>query len=398
MKKTFYPFFLVFFNFIAFHGLQPNTGVTKDPLLVIVLMVKDEASVICQTLQPFIDEGLGDFLIFDTGSTDDTVAVTRKFFEKHHLSNAVIKQEPFIDFSISRNRALQLAEEAFPQACFMLMLDAEWYMHNVNSLVKFCALHKDETEASYLVRIIGTNLDFYTARLIRCRSNVRFVGPVHEVLNQVSKGKVPADCFFELRVTEYGQEKSRKRWTRDSKILLKEHDLNPSDPRTVFYLAQTYACLGDWENARLWYERRTEMPGWDEENFMAYYKLAQVYEALGNGDQVVLNYLRAFSLRPWRAEPLVCLARHYWEAGDNALCCLFAQYAADLPYPENDVLFIEKNLYDVERHDLLGRSAWYVGKYDVGKRAVEKALKARPTAQYLQDNLAYYCASSASPT
>jgi len=364
---------------------------SHNPLLVVTLMIRNEALVIKETLQPFVDAGIKDFLIFEAGeSTDDTIAVTKKFFEDHQIKNAVIKQGPFIDFATSRNQALELTEEAFPNAGFILMPDAEWHLHNGKELLQFCAQHRHDTHNVYLMRTMGANLDFCTPRLIRCQANVRFVGVVHEVPNYYTQEKVPPNIFFELCTTRYGQEKSRQRWTRDRDLLLKEHMRVPHDPRPVFYLAQTYACLGDWENAKHWYMLRTKMPGWDEETFIAHYKLAQVYEALGKWHEALEEYLKAHALRPQRAEPLVCLANHYWNSGDKASCFLFAQRAAQLPYPDKDLLFIEKDAYNFTRFDLLGRAAWYVGEYDCGETAINQALEVCPNAEYLNSNLGWY--------
>jgi len=356
-------------------------------------MVKNEASVMCDTLKPFIDTCMTEplaFFIFDTGSTDSTMAITQQYFEENNVHNTVIKQEPFIDFATSRNRALELAEQAFPAASFMLMLDAEWYLHNVAGLIDFCHVHKTDTNTSYLMRIMSTSLDFYTPRLIRCRSGVQFVGKVHEVLNQVSNIKAPQNCFFIWNPSAAGQEKSRKRWLRDLDNLLKVHKETPQDPRTTFYIAQTYQCLNDLENARIWYELRTKMPGWDEENFMAHYRLAQVNESLNCWDRALANYLEAFSLRHCRAEPLVRLAEHYYKTGELALCFLFSQRAAQIPYPAQDVLFIDKELYTYTRYDLLGISAWYMGEYELGKEAIIKALEAHPEATHLHTNFVFY--------
>jgi len=362
----------------------------QNPLLTIVLMVKNEAHVMEETLQPFVDAGLDRFLIFDTGSTDDTISITKHFFEKHNVCNGVILQEPFVDFATSRNRALELAENTFPDGHFMLMLDAEWYIHNVDDLLTFCEQHKHDSCSAYLVRIMSTHLDFYTARLIRCKTNIRFFGVVHETLNHCTRQKVPQNIFFELKTTRYGKEKSKKRWVRDCQLLLDEYERNPNNARTVFYLAQTYACLGDWENACKWYTLRTTMDGWEEENYMALYKLARAYEKAGDWEKALFYYLEAAKKRPHRAEPLIRLAQHYWDTGDKELCYLFAQRAAELPYPQSDILFVEKKLYQFTRHDLLGRSAWYVGKYSLGKKSIEKALTIYPDLEYLKNNLTFY--------
>jgi tetratricopeptide (TPR) repeat protein len=403
-KNLFFTFcFLIFSCTYGSEQINPTISsksndplITNDPLLIIVLMVKNEAEVIRETLKPFVEPFAQEikkqlsFFVFDTGSTDSTMALAEQYFKEKNVIDFVIKQEPFVDFATSRNRGLDLAEQAFPNATFMLMPDAEWYMNNVEELVKFCVSHKNDFATSYLVRIMNSSIDFYTRRLIRCKRGVGFVGAVHEDLNQCWDEKVPADCFFFWDPKNYGIEKSRRRWQRDLDLLLKEFIKNPQSTRTAFYIAQTYACLGDLKNARLWYALRANMQGWDEENFMAHYRLAQVWEDLGDWDCALREYLKAYSMRPSRVEPLIRLAQHYFKTNEMALCYLFSSRAAQIPYPENDTLFIDKDLYEYTRYDLLGICAWYVGEYKVGQEAVMMALKAHPDYPHLYKNAAFY--------
>lgn len=376
--------YLIFF-FILYANLK------ADPLLVVVLMVKNEAPVICQTLDPYVQAGIDSYLIFDTGSTDNTVQLARSFFKKNGINNVIIHQEPFVDFATSRNRALELAQEHFSDANFLIMPDAEWRIENAQGLLKFCSQHKCDKTQAYWIRMIRDNVyDYYTARLMRARTGCRFVGVVHEVLDVDAKEKVPRDIYFNWHRSAYGLEKSRERWLRDISLLLKAHEQNPDDPRTVFYIAQTYACLDDWNKAKEWYGRRVSMQGWDEENFVAQYRLAQVYERLGEWSNALETYLNAHSSRPSRAEPLISLAQHYWDCNEYSLCYLFARRAVELPYPKDDILFIEKELYDFTRYDLLGRAAWYVQDYNLGESAIRKAISLYPNKSYLQENLKYY--------
>lgn len=363
----------------------------QEPLLVIVLMVKNEEKVIKETLQPFIDAGLQHYLIFDTGSTDKTVEITKQFFKENNIEHGIIKHEPFINFAKSRNRAIELAEQEFPSGHFMLMLDAEWYMTGVQELIDFCKEKIYDTNHSYLIRIIlDKSLDFYTARLIRFFSGVRFCGAVHEVLNVVTTIKAPNTILFEAIRSNDGKEKSAKRWARDKDLLLKDHAENPDCPRTIFYLAQTYYCLSEYKNAIFWYKKRCEINGWLEENFMAIYNLAQIYERIGKWEKAQKYYLNAFSYRPSRAEPLIKIAQHYYQNGNHQLCYLFLKIANDIPYPKDDILFVDKELYDYTRYNLMGISAWYVGKYIDGKEALIKAIENRPNMNNLKKNLSFY--------
>lgn len=372
------------------------TKVFGEPLLVVMLMVKNEEQVIEATLKPYVDAGIQSFLIFDTGSTDNTLPIVKEYFKAHDIQAGCIEQEPFIDFATSRNRALELAQQKFPHATFMLMPDAEWYMHNVEGLLQFCNEHKDAADASYFIPIRNDIVAFRVSRLIRCRADIQFVGLVHEVLNKLTHSTLPEDIYFEWRPTETGKEKSAQRWQRDRDLLVKSYAQNPSDVRTLFYLAQTYECLGDLENAYRFYKKRADIYGWDEENFMTRLRLGDVAQQLASKDPrtvcplAIKHYLEAFALRPHRAEPLVKIAQYYIDNNQMHLAFLFAARAVQIPYPAHDVLFVEKYMYDFVRYDLLGRCAWYVGEYELGEWAIKQALEVHPQAEHLHHNLKFY--------
>jgi hypothetical protein len=101
-------------------------------------------------------------------------------------------------------------------------------------------------------------------------------------------------------------------------------------------------------------------------------------------------YLEAHTMLPHRAEPLVRIALYYLRNKQYVLAYLFANRAAQLPYPVNDQLFVEKYLYDYVVYDILGQCAIYVHEFEVGKQAVLKALKVAPEQEHLHHNLEIY--------
>ena len=366
------------------------------PLVTIALMVKDEEPVIEATLETYIGRPEVAFFIFDTGSTDRTLEVSEAFFKKHNIKNYAFGQEPFINFAASRNRGLRLAEKAFPSASFIVMPDAEWYFTGVDSLVDFCKQEKNADHAVYLMDIVAGGIDFTTPRLIRTHKNICFEGVVHEAIATTGV-RSPKGIIFNVGASKYGVEKSRQRWVRDAQALLKYHQENPQDSRTLFYLAQTFQCLDDLENAYTYYSLRVKLHGWDEEDFMAWYRLAQVTEELSerkkDQDLWALSqnyYLKAHSFRPRRAEPLVRLAEHYRKKDDFALSYLFSRVASEIPCPHEETLFLEKDLYMFSVHDILGIVCWYLQKYELGETSVRNALKDRPDMPHLLKNLSLY--------
>jgi hypothetical protein len=137
-----------------------------------------------------------------------------------------------------------------------------------------------------------------------------------------------------------------QKYERDRDILLAEVERHPDDVRAAFYLAQSYFDLGDFANARTWYARRAEMGEWEEEVYFAMWRVAESMALLGEPWPDVQDaYLRAWEYRPSRAEPLYCIARRYREDFRYQLGYHFAQRAAEIPFPENDHLFIRADIY-----------------------------------------------------
>lgn len=371
-----------------------------DPLLVVVIMVKNEETVMRATLQPFVDGGVRSFFVFDTGSTDRTMEVTEQFFAENNLEHAYIEQEPFIDFATSRNRALDLAQEKFPNAAFMVMIDAEWYINDAQELLKFCqlTLERGDTYPSYLMHIINEALDNYTCRLLRCNVGIRFAGVVHEAVIQSTRVKVPDTIFFEYLPARSGAEKTMARFVRDRELLLKEHQKHSYDTRTLFYLARTCEDLGELEDAYDFYKKRVDMIGWDEEDFIVHYRLAETIKKLVlknrhkryQWDEALAYYIKAYQMRPHRAEPLVAIADYYVAIGHMQLAYLFAKRAAEIEYPTQDVLFVEKYIYNYYRYELLARCAWYINEFAIGAHAARMAYDAYPDYYIAQVNMDAY--------
>jgi hypothetical protein len=128
--------------------------------------------------------------------------------------------------------------------------------------------------------------------------------------------------------------------------LLAKVKRNPGDARSVFFLAETYFGMDDFTNARRWFTRRAEMGGCDEETYWAMYRLAQSTQQLGTPwPDCEDAYLRAWHFRPTRAEPLYAVAAAYHAMQRYQVGYLFAQRAAETPFPDED-LFVPG---DVER-------------------------------------------------
>jgi hypothetical protein len=148
--------------------------------------------------------------------------------------------------------------------------------------------------------------------------------------------------------------------------LLAKAKRNPEDVRSVFFLAETYFRMEDFDNARRWYERRVEMGGCAEEVYWALYRLAQSTQQLGTPwPDCEDAYLRAWHFRPTRAEPLYAVAAAYQAMQRYRVGYLIAQRAGEIPFPEED-LFVPREteqVYAWRAMDEEAVCAFWIGKH-----------------------------------
>ena len=383
MKQSIHSCFL-FVLIMYFASLQ------ADGLLVVVLMVKNEALAMQQTLQPLVDGGVQQFLIYDTGSTDQTIEVTQDFLKKNNITNFVIQKGDWVDFSTCRNQAIALTKQYFTDTVFMLMLDADWILHGTAELLEFCKKELSANIDLYTLQVKDGAVEFAHPRLMRIKSDIAFVGKVHERLNVYPTYRVPSEIYFELFRTKHNYEKSKERWLFDQKILLQEIENNSADIHTLYDLAQTFFWLGDINNAIKWYQFYFSLSEIGSERYYFLMGLAKSYGVIGDAVEMVNFYLKAFECAPHRAEPLIKIAQYYYSIGAYQSCFLFAKQALSIPYPENDFGLIESELYNFVRYDLISATAFIANDFKLGYQATLKALEKHADLQYLHQNLAYY--------
>lgn len=80
--------------------------------------------------------------------------------------------------------------------------------------------------------------------------------------------------------------------------------------------------------------------------------------------EVLDAYLRAWEFRPTRAEPLHAVAAEYRARGAYQLGHLFAQRAAAIPLPEDDILFVDASVYRWRALDEQSVCASWTGRHE----------------------------------
>ena len=364
--------------------------------LTLCMIVKNEKTDHFRQCLESVKPHLDYYVICDTGSTDGTQDFIREFFEEAGIPGEV-HDIPWEGFGKCRTKALELCDG---KADYAWMIDADDYLDGDFEL-------PDIGMDSYQLRIKRGNFEWWRNQIFKTGIGWHYVGVLHEYANcppregsEIRQGRIATPGYFiearTLGARNIDENKqtidAKTKYLRDAEVLLSAVT-NPDDPayepnndRYHFYLGQSYFDAQEWAKAREWYGKRAMMGGWEEEVFYSMYRYAIcgsiMHENSKQTDQVVgpsfpetvQEFMNAWNVRPGRAEPLYQLSRIYRQIGKNPIAYMYAQQANKIPFPQNDILFLPKEMYDWQLQDELVSTAFYVQEYEEGYNAVVKLL------------------------
>ena len=346
--------------------------------IAVLMMVKNEKKrlhVSLESIKDFADS----LVIFDTGSTDNTMDICKEFCEKNKIPLR-LKQGSFVNFAISRNESLEFAD-SFEDIDYLLLMDTNDELRGGKFLRRFAEEYKDKESSGFLMVQewwSGQHDKYYNVRFIKAHRGWRYIGAVHEYIKSEMDDHHPIvrlpDVAILYQDRTQDDDKSGKRFHRDKELLYEEYKKDPTEPRTVFYLAQTCSCLNQNEEALYYYKIRASLEGFQEEKFHALLRSGELSQKLGHDwHDAMMYYIKAFE-HSHRVEPCLFIAIYYLSKKMWIMAYTFLKLACNLPYPTECILFVNKNDYDYKRWHLMGIVAYYVGQYIDGKNACLHAI------------------------
>lgn len=333
----------------------------------IACIVKNESERVQESLVPFIDFGLSNILVLDTGSTDDTCEKVKSLSD-----NITIGHSEFQGYDKSRNLALDMARDSFDESVkFILMIDIECYAEHVNELSKFCQLSKDSDCDIFFINILleGGVLN-KKACLFRRNGKGYYIGSLHEVPKGKEGGCVPKFRFKAIQ-TEAGAAKTRLRnFEFDIPFYLSKGDNIRYDE--LFHLAQAYHNIKDYEKAIDTYRQVYEHPlACNPFKHMAAYRIGEIGIVNKNFTVSIMGYTAAYMESPWRCESLFRLA----QLNDGLIKYKLIKDCCDIKMPTDPKeIFMPVEVYDVYRYHELANACFIVGKYKEGRQAIKRVL------------------------
>lgn len=351
---------------------------------VLILMVRNESKIIQRCLEAV--EGVVDaFCVHDTGSEDNTVELANEFIKtrKGCVTSSVWK-----DFGHNRSLSFKAAQE-FVQyelkwdlaTTYGLLLDAD--------MVFEPGTLKQEPLGHLGYTIVQSNgdLDYPNCRLVRMDHPWVCRGVTHEYWDGPASALEKSICWIDDK--NDGGCKSDK-FERDARLLEAALAEKPDDVRYMFYLAQTYHCLGRHEDSIRMYEQRYNAGGWGEEQWYSLYMIGQTYLTLGKPIQFEEYMLKAYELRPGRAESLYKLAKYFREKGQHYKAYQYILMGRDIPLSK-DSLFIEIPVYTELFHYEETICLYYLNRKAEGlRKSMEYLLTKSQNADGVLSNMIFY--------
>lgn len=306
----------------------------------LVAIVKDEEENVLRMVGSARGAGACSFTVVDTGSTDATIA-------RLSSDGIAASRSQWVNFGVNRSEAFRLARGT---ADWLLALDADMTVEVDLDFVP------DPAVDAYMLRMGTADFEYRLPLLLRGDLPWESRGAVHEYTTLPDRAYISA-ATDKVRVTTHGDRSSPEKSKWHAQMLEAEMAREPGDPRTVFYLANTYWDLHD-PRALALYERRAKMGGFAEEAFYAAYRYGLLVPTWPAQVQALIA---AWEMRPQRLEPAYELAKGFNYRGQHRMAYQIASTPVE---PCSDSLFVHTSVWRWGMEFERSIAAWWVGRRD----------------------------------
>lgn len=357
------------------------------PKLILNTIVKNESHCILTMLESAIK--ISDAIVIaDTGSTDGTQDMIRKFGEDNNIPTYVFER-PFDNFEKSRNFGMEKAREVVkelgwnPNDCWTWWCDAD------ETIVVDSKFSKNQFNKDlFMINTYIGQMKYTRNTFARVSKPFRFYGPVHEFIvcddKNITSGLAENIHVDVKMIGASWQGNIPAKYKSHAFELEKYIDADRTDPRWIFYTAQSYhdsASIPDnreeneerlRRSIKYYKERVSRTDGYVEEIFYSQYRIATIMKVLEDPWNLVLQEcLKAYSLDPMRGEPIKTIIDYYLQVGEWNMAYLYSKFAkvnfhGKNPYPTR-LLFVDESLYIWKFAEAHAAACFYTGRMDEAK-------------------------------
>ena len=374
-----------------------NTNTKLKKSICLNMIVKNEAHIITETFDNLLQYIAFDYwVISDTGSTDGTQDVIKKYFDSKHIPGELFQDE-WKDFGHNRTLALHHANK---KTEYLLIFDADDSIHGDFKLPHYSSFNKE----MYNLKFGGDNVSYVRPLLIDNTLQWRFNGVLHEFLTCVTKsvqGTLLDGDYF----VESGRKGSRsmdpEKYKKDAEILKKAYytDLEKPDKglsnRYAFYCAQSYKDCGMVKDAIEWYKLVADkINTWVQEKYYSCFVLGDLYMRQNDFENAIRYLTMSIKFDHERIEGVALACEIFLNKEMFLLCCALGEQFLGHMSPPNDKLFLFEPFYFNHIEYSCSIAGFYCGKYDLGYNCCKKIIITRcieNTTKYIKTCSNLHC-------
>jgi glycosyltransferase involved in cell wall biosynthesis len=379
------------------------------PKLILNTIVKDEAHCILIMLESAakISDAI---VIADTGSTDGTQDLIRKFGEDNNIPTYVFER-PFDDFEKSRNFGMEKARDVVKELGWDSNDCWTWWCDADETIIVDPKFDKKQFNKDlFMINTYIGQMKYTRNTFARVSKPFRFYGPVHEFIvcdDQNITSGLAENIHVDVKMIGAS-------WQGDisQKYLSHSHKLEAyiaadrKDPRWIFYTAQSYhdsASMKDNKeeneerlrrSLKYYRERVSRTDGYAEEIYYAQYRIGTIMRILEEPWHLThMELLKAYQIDPLRGESIKVIIDHYLQMGDWHMAYLYSKFAKTTfhgknPYPTR-LLFVDEATYIWRFAEAHAATCYYTGRMDEAKQTYQEMVNLTKThPQYFtQDDL-----------
>lgn len=248
-----------------------------------VMIVKNEEACLEKCLQSLVE--LDEIVILDTGSTDNTGDIARRF-NANYIDGVYQWND---SFSEARGEAAKYAT-----ADWTLIIDAdEWLVEGSAAVIKSTIQETTVRVFDIVAESSRTHGLHQQPRLYVRAPDIFWKGHIHNYLS------IRGEKLLDGVKIMYGYSPAHDvDPDRALRILTRELEKNPDLQREKFYLAREYMYRKKYDEALQWYTLFLKKANWDAEITESYYNMALCYKELGQWREARKTCLKAIGINP----------------------------------------------------------------------------------------------------
>ena len=367
--------------------------------LALNFICKDESHIIERMLnsaKSFTDL----IVVTDTGSTDGTQDLIRKFGEENNIPTYVYDR-PFDSFENSRNNSMEKLREVVAELGWDPDKVHGYWFDCDETVVLDSKFDKNQfTKDLYMMNTYIGQMKYTRNTFFKVSKPFRWYGPVHEFI--VCDDKNITSGIAENIHVDVKMEGASWQGNIPNKYLSHAHTLekyindNRTDPRWIFYTAQSYhdsASLPDnkaeneerLRRALKYYRERTSRPdGYAEEIYYSQYRIGTVMRILEDPWSLThQECLKAYAMDPARGESIKTIIDYYLQVGEWHMAYLYTKFCkvnfhGKNPYPKR-LLFVDEALYVWKFAEAHAAACFYTGRMDEAKANFQEIINLTKT-------------------